>query len=99
MLAVLVIIIEIIVDESIMNDLEISSLLLLSKIELEILIELNSQKRFILAKDIAQGVDIHSQRVWRICKKLYEEKGLVERRKIDTLYEYKITPKGEKYCE
>ena len=92
------VVIESVIDESIAQDFDKESELpLLSKEELEILIELNSKNKFILAREIAEEVDINSQRVWRICKRLEEEKGIVERRKNGILYEYRILENGKKY--
>lgn len=86
------------IDENVMADLKpIESLPLLSRIEVEILIEMNSKKGFMLAKDIAEEVDANSHRIARICKKLDEDKGLIERKKDGTLYKYRILEAGKKY--
>lgn len=94
------VVIESIIDESITQDfVSESELPLLSKVELEILIELKSKEKYILAREIAEEVDINSQRVWRICKKLEEEKGVVERQRNGLLYEYRISENGKKYFD
>lgn len=93
------VVIETVVDKGVMTDMqEAETLPLISRIELEILIELNSKGQYMLARNIAEEVDANSYRVSRICKKMDEEKGLVERRKEGMLFEYKISEYGKKYC-
>ncbi len=87
------------VDSEIVKDLEKAERLpLIEKAELNILIELYSQNRHVLAKDIAEEVDMNSHRVAKICKKLDEEKGLVIRDTQANPYKYAITEQGKKYC-
>jgi len=94
------VVVETVVDKTVLSELqEAVSLPLLSKIELEILIELNSKKQYMYARAIAEEVDANSYRISRVCKKMDEEKGLVERRKEGALFEYKISKEGERYCK
>lgn len=86
------------VDDEVNKDWERATLTPITKDELKIILELHGQKNLILARDIASEVDMSSQRVSKICKKLDEEKGLVVRVKKDTLFGYKNSDKGEKYC-
>lgn len=93
------VIIESKIDPKIMRDLkEAERLPLLEKSEIDILIELNAQKDYIPAKEIAEEVDMNSHRIARICKKLAEEKGLVVRDTQANPYKYAITEQGKKYC-
>lgn len=85
------------VDDEVNKDWEQATLPPITKDELKIILELHGQKNLVLARDIASEVDMSSQRVSKICKKLDEEKGLVVRVK-DVLFGYKISDKGEKYC-
>ena len=94
------VIVETVVDTGVLNDLQEAEVLpLLSKVELEILIELNSKKQYMFARDIAEEVDANSYRISRVCKKMDEEKGLVERKKVGNLFQYKVSKEGEKYCK
>ncbi len=87
------------VDSEIVKDLEKAERLpLIEKAELNILIELNSQKTYVVAKDIAEEVDMNSRRIAKICKKLDQEKGLVIRDTQVNPYKYAITEQGRKYC-
>lgn len=89
---------EIIIDRNVEQALERdANLPLLSKIELEILLELNSGDNYMLAREIAEEVDANSYRISWLCKKMAEEKGLIERKKLDPLYEYKISERGKEY--
>jgi len=93
------VVIETVVDKDVMTDIqELETLPLISRIELEILIELNAKGQYMFARDIAEEVDANSYRVSWLCKKMDEEKGLVERRKEGLLFKYKISEYGKKYC-
>ena len=86
------------VDDEVNKDWEQATLPAITKDELKIILELHGQKNLILARDIASEVDMSSQRVSKICKKLDEEKGLVVRDVWFQPFRYKISDKGEKYC-
>lgn len=87
------------VDSEIAKDLEkAESLPLIERSELDILMELNFQNKYVPAKDIAEEVDMNSHRIAKICKRLAEEKGLVMRDTQTTPYKYTITEQGKKYC-
>ncbi|WP_294454136.1 hypothetical protein [uncultured Allofournierella sp.] len=88
------------VDDEVNRDWQQATLPAITKDELKIILELYGQEKLIFARDIASEVDMSSQRVAKICKKLDEEKGLVVRVKDSSLqlFEYKISSNGEKYC-
>lgn len=82
------------VDENIQT---INELPLLSKDEMLILIELRVRKSYVQAKTFSGDVDINSYRIAKICKKMDEDKGVVDRKMDVQPYAYKISMRGSKY--
>ena len=64
---------------------------------LNVVIELYSRKKEVLARDIAVEIDMSSSRVGRVCKKLAED-GIIDRSKKGNIYWYKLTEYGMQYC-
>lgn len=90
--------VESIIDLDVKSALDdMNKLPLVSKDELSIILELNSRNQFVIARDIAEEVDMNSYRVAKICKKLDEEKEIVVRNMKVTPYEYYISDKGKQY--
>ena len=61
------------------------------------LLALNAQLGSVYAKDIATDVDMNSQRIAKIFKKLAEDKKLVIRDTTSVPYKYKISAQGRLY--
>lgn len=88
------------IDDEIEKELVVASADLppIEKDELLILLELNAHTTPILAKDIAEDIDLNSRRISKICKKLEMDSGLVVRHTGSTPYQYSISDKGRRYC-
>lgn len=87
------------IDDEIKRELEASiALPFIEKDELLILLELNLHTTPILAKDIAEDVDLNSRRISKICKKLDLDSGLVIRHTSSSPYQYSISEEGRRYC-
>ena len=65
--------------------------------EMNVLLALNSQTNPVFAKDIATDVDMNSQRISKICKRLAEDKKLVIIHKTIAPYKYEISDQGKLY--
>ncbi len=65
--------------------------------EMDVLLALNAQLGSVYAKDIATDVDMNSQRIAKIFKKLAEDKKLVIRDTTSVPYKYKISAQGRLY--
>lgn len=88
------------VDEEIEHQFQQANKIpLVSKEELDIILELNRRKEFCKARDIAEEIDMESRRIAQICKKLDEDKGIVIRNKRCNPYEYCTSEIGEKYSD
>lgn len=88
------------VDEEIEHQFQQANKIpLVSKEELDIILELNRRKEFCKARDIAEEIDMESRRIEQICKKLDEDKGIVIRNKRCNPYEYCTSEIGEKYSD
>ena len=88
------------VDEEIEHQFQQANKIpLVSKEELDIILELNRRKEFCKARDIAEEIDMESRRIAQICKKLDEDKGIVIRNKKCNPYEYCTSEIGEKYSD
>ena len=88
------------VDEEIEHQFQQANKIpLVSKEELDIILELNRRKEFCKARDIAEEIDMESRRIAQICRKLDEDKGIVIRNKRCNPYEYCTSEIGEKYSD
>lgn len=88
------------VDEEIEKQFQqVNKIPLVSKEELDIILELNRRKEFCKARDIAEEIDMESRRIAQICRKLDEDKGIVIRNKSCNPYEYCTSEIGEKYSD
>ena len=78
---------------------ESQALPMLTKEEMDIILELKRKNEGGKARDIAGEVDMDSRRVAAICKRLDEDKGLVIRTRDGLVYTYKLSETGKKYGE
>lgn len=93
------VIIERVIDDEVQNDIEsIDSLLKLTQGELDIVIDLSSRHRPVLARDIAGEVDMNSHRVAKLCKRLAENGIVTRRMTTNMIYEYTLSDYGKQYC-
>ena len=63
---------------------------------LNIVVELYSRDSAVPAREIAVEIDMNSQKIGKLCKKLAED-GIVNREKQGNIYWYKLTDYGKKY--
>lgn len=92
------VIIEKVIDNEI--ELEFTEEKGLSKLypeEMQIVIELSSRTSPVLARDIAEEVDMNSIRVGQLGRKLAKS-GIIIRKKVGAIYEYSLSEKGRMYC-
>lgn len=93
------VIIERVIDDEVQNDIEsIDSLLKLTQGEMDIVIDLSSRHRPVLARDIAGEVDMNSHRVAKLCKRLAENGIVTRRMTTNMIYEYTLSDYGKQYC-
>jgi len=87
-----------IVDKTVDLQYEASKALpMLTKDEMDIILELKRRNNAVKARDIAGEVDMASRRVAAICRKLDEDKGLVVRSKDGQVLTYKLSETGKQY--
>ena len=72
---------------------------MLTKEEMDIVLELKRRNKSCKARDIAGEVDMDSRRIANICKRLDEDEGLVVRIKDGQIYKYELSETGKKYGE
>ena len=90
------VIIESIADK-IRDDLKkISSDILLMPAEVEIIMELSKREDAVIAKDIAEELDMSSQSVANRCRMLDLKKGLINRDKHTNPYAYSLSVNAKK---
>ena len=65
--------------------------------QMQIVNELSSRKSPVLARDIAEEVDMNSIRVGQLGRKLAKS-GIIIRKKVGAIYEYSLSEKGRMYC-
>lgn len=85
-----------VVSESIADDIQtelkaLDSDILLSQTEIDIIFELARQNKSLIAREIAEELDISSQSVAWKSRFLDQKKGLIKRSKIRSLYSYELT--------
>ena len=85
-------------DKEVVKDIENArELKKLSADGLNVVVELYSRQRAIPARDIAGEIDMNSYKVSKVCKKLAED-GIVDRAMRGSVYWYRLTEYGMKYC-
>lgn len=88
---------ESVIDAEIEKKLKGVTLRKITADEMNVLLALNSQTNPVFAKDIAADVDMNSQRISKICKRLAEDKKLVIIHKTIAPYKYEISDQGKLY--
>lgn len=78
---------------------ESQKLPMLTKEEMDIVLELKRRNESCKARDMAGEVDMDSRRIATICKRLDEDKGLIVRIWDGQVYKYKLSETGKKYGE
>ncbi len=85
-------------DIEVVKDLkEASELKKLTLDCLKVVVELYSRDHAAPAREIAVEIDMNSQKVAKLCKKLAED-GIIDRKKHGNIFLYKLTEYGKKYC-